>query len=216
MTSIQEQFQKGSTAEEYQLQMTQNRERFAENERTVSLVTEDVQFFTKLPDSLHVIVLTEDWCEAAIANVPVLVRLAIESDKLDLRFFLRDQHQELMNQYLKNGVYATIPAFIFFDPAFHEIGRWYEMPAKVRDMRVEFMQELFSTDPAFAGIPLTTPIPELPDTVRMKLFQTLKEFRLRTRVFADHEVVREIREIIWQGVALGVTPARKERVAHSV
>ena len=216
MTNIQEQFQKGMTAEEYRLQMTQNRERFAENELTVSIATDDVQFFAQLPDALHVIVLIEDWCEAAIANVPVLVRLATESSKLDLRFFWRDQNQDLMNQYLKEGVYATIPAFVFFDQAFHEIGRWYEMPAKIRDLGVEFMKELFSNDPVFAGIPLHTPVPQLPDTARMKLLQTLKEFRLRTREFSDHEVVREIREIIQRGVALEVTATKQERVAHSV
>lgn len=216
MTSIQEQFQKGMTAEEYRLQMTQKRERFEENECTVSLAADDVQFFAQLSYSLRVIVLTEDWCEAAVANVPVLVRLATESANLDLRFFLRDQNQDLMSQYLKEGVHATIPAFVFFDQAFREIGRWYEMPAKVRDMGVEFMQELFSTDPEFAGIPLNTPFLQLPDTARMKLLQALKDVRLRTREFSDHEVVREIREIIQHGVALSVTPTRQERVDHSV
>ena len=201
MTTIQEQFERGMTAEEYRLQMTQKRERFEENERTVSLAADDVQFFAQLPCSLHVIVLTEDWCEAAVANVPVLVRLATENANLSLRFFLRDHNQDLMNQYLKEGGYATIPAFVFFDQAFREIGRWYEMPAKIKDMGVEFWQELFSTDPAFAGIPLNTPITQLPDMPRMRLLQALKEFRLRTREFSDHEVVREIREIIQRGVA---------------
>ena len=32
------------TTEEYRMQMTKNRERFDENERTVSLATEDVHF----------------------------------------------------------------------------------------------------------------------------------------------------------------------------
>lgn len=216
MTTSQEQFQKGMTVEEYRLQMTQNREQFEENERTVSLATDDVQFFAQLPYSLHVIVLTEDWCDAAIANVPALVRLATESGKLDLRFFLRDQNPGLMNQYLKEGVYATIPAFVFFDQTFHEIGRWYEMPAKIRDMGVEAMQELYSTDPAFAGIPLDTPFTQLPDTARMKLFHAIKEFRLRTREISDHEVVREVREVITQGVTLGITPTRQQRLTHSV
>ena len=103
-----------------------------------------------------------------------------------------------MNQYLKEGVYASIPAFVFFDQAFREIGRWYEMPAKIREMGVESMQELYSTDSTFAGLPLDTPVAQLPNTARMKLFQAFKEFRLRTREFSDYEVVREVREIIQQ------------------
>ena len=200
MEAIQEQFLKGMTAEEYRSQMTQKRERFEENERTVSLVIDDIQFFAQLPYSLHVIILTEDWCEPAIANVPVLVRLAKESSTLDLRFFLRDQNPDLMHQYLQDGAHATIPAFIFFDQAFREIGRWYETPAKIRELVLEMRQELFSTDPAFAGMTLDTPIKQLPDTARMKLIQAFKDFRLKTREFSDCEVVREIREIIQRGL----------------
>lgn len=200
MTTIQEQYQKGMTAEDYRLQMTQKRERYEDNLRTVSLAIEDIQFFTQLPYSLHVIVITEDWCEPAIANVPVLVRLAAESAKLDLRFFLRDHNSDLMNQYLKDGTHATIPAFIFFNQTFQEIGRWYEKPAKIGNMELELRKELFSTDPAFAGITLDTPLQQFPDVARIKLIQAFKDFRLKTRDFADSEVVREIREIIQLGL----------------
>ncbi len=205
MIRIEAQFHQGMTTDEYRQQMIQNRERFEENERTVSLATDDIKFFAELPNVLHVLVLTEDWCEAAIANVPVLVRLARESGKLDLRFFLRDQNQELMNRFLREGVHATIPAFIFFDPSFREIGRWYEMPAKIRAMGVTFRQELISTDPDFADIAPNTPVKQLPDTVRRKLLQAFEEFRLQTREIADQEVVREIRDIIQQGVAPHIT-----------
>jgi len=201
MMTIQEQFQKGMTAEEYRSQMTQKRERFEENERTVSLVSDDVQFFAQLPYSLHVIVLTEDWCEPAIANVPVLTRLATESAKLDLRFFLRDQNPDLMNRYLKDGVHSTIPAFIFFDQEFREIGRWYETPAKIREMTNKMIQELYSTNPAFAGLSSTTPIVQLPEVARMQALQAFKDFRIKTRTLADSEVVREIKETIKYGLS---------------
>jgi len=82
------------------------------------------------------------------------------------------------------------------NPATSNAHRWYEMPAKIRNMGIEAKQELYASDPTFAGIPLNTPITRLPDTVHLKLFQAFKKFRLRTREFSDHEVVREIREII--------------------
>jgi len=201
MTTIQERFQQGMTTEEYLLQMTQKRERLEENERTVSLAVEDLQFFAQLPHLLHVMVLTEDWCEPAIANVPVLMRLATESNKLNLRFFLRDHNPDLMSQYLKDGVYATIPTFVFFNHAFREIGRWYETPAKIKNMTHELMQELFATDPAFASVLFNTPIPQLPDAARMRMIQALKEFRIKTRELGDQEVVNEIKEIVKHGFA---------------
>jgi hypothetical protein len=201
MTTIQEQFQKGMTAKEYRSQMTQKRERFEENERTVSLVSDDVQFFAQLPYSLYVIVLTEDWCEPAIANIPVLTRLAAESAKLELRFFLRDQNSDLMNRYLKDGVLSTIPAFVFFDQEFREIGRWYETPAKIKEMTNKLIQELYSTNPAFAGLSSTTPIAQLPEAARMQALQAFKDFRIKTRTLADSEVVREIKETIKYGLS---------------
>jgi len=70
------------------------------HERSVFLPPADIRFFAQLPQPLQVIVLTEDWCDAAIASIRVLVRLAAESSKLNLRFFLRDHNPDIMNQYL--------------------------------------------------------------------------------------------------------------------
>lgn len=201
MTVTRERFEQGMTYDEYKAQMTRNRERLEENERTVELSTDDIEFFTNLPEPLNVLVITEDWCGDAIANVPILGRLAAESGKLNLRIFLRDQNPDLMDQYLNRGVYRSIPVFAFFDQQFRPIGRWIERPAIITEMQEKMLANLYATDPAFADVAPGTSIAVLPDAARARLMQAFAAFRAETRLLADREVVRELRELISQWLA---------------
>src|SRR5699024_633694 len=47
--------------------------------------------------------LTEAWCGDAAQNIPVIAKMARESDRLTLRLILRDEHIDIMDQYLTNG-----------------------------------------------------------------------------------------------------------------
>src|SRR6476659_2499455 len=126
-----ERFEQGMTYDEFKAQMTRNQERFAANERGLVLAPADVDVFRRLPRPLDVLVLADDWCGDVIDNLPILGRLAAESGKLNLRIFLRDQHPDLMDNYLNRGEFRSIPVFAFFDDDFHEIGRFTERPESV-------------------------------------------------------------------------------------
>lgn len=201
MTVTRDRFEQGMTYDEYKTQMTRNRDRLEENERTVALTPEDVQFFRELPQPLHVLVLTEDWCGDALANVPILGRLAAESGKLNLRLFLRDQNLDIMDQYLKDGTHRSIPTFVFFDQDFRELGHWIERPAMVSEMQGKMLRELFAADPVFAGVPPGTSPAQLPEPARMRLMEAFGSFRAETRTIADREVVRELRALVEQQLA---------------
>ncbi|MDQ4076689.1 MAG: thioredoxin family protein [Chloroflexota bacterium] len=198
MAITRERFEQGMTYDEYKAQMTRNRERLEENERTIVLSEEDVEFFKQLPQPLDVLVLVEDWCGDVVANVPVLARLAAESEKLNLRFFLRDQNLDLMDQYLNQGEFRSIPTFVFFDQDFNELGHWIERPAAITEMQREMLSELFATDPALEGQSMGTSPALLPEAARMHLGQAFGTFRAETREISDREVVREIRDLLAQ------------------
>jgi hypothetical protein len=201
MAVDRERFEQGMSYEAYKAQMTRSREQLEENERTVQFDQEDLSFFKELPQRLNVLVLTEDWCGDAIANVPVLGRLAEESGKLNLSVFLRDQNLDLMDQYLNRGEFRSIPTFVFFDEDFKELGHWIERPASITEKRGKLMDELFASDPVFEGqTPGTSPA-MLPDDARLRLGQFYKDFRAQTREQTDREVVREIRELLEQSLA---------------
>jgi len=186
-------FDKGMTYDAYKAQMTRNRERFEENEKRVDLGREDLDAFRALPRPVKVVVLAEDWCGDVIANVPVLGRLAKESGKLDLRVFLRDQNDDIMQRYLNKGQFKSIPVFVFFDEDFRELGHWIERPASVTEIRAKRRNQIFAAHPEF-GSP-DAPVDVLPEEVRVRLQGELAKMRDETTKFANAEVIRELREI---------------------
>lgn len=203
MTVTRDRFEQGMTYAEYKAQMTRNRERLEETERTLVLPTEDVQFFAQLPEPLNVLVLAEDWCGDVINNVPVLARLA-ESGRLNLRFFLRDQNLDIMDQYLNQGVHRSIPVFVFFDQEFREIGHWIERPATIAEMQGRMLDDLFAAEPVFAGIERGTSPALMPEDARLRLMQAFATFRTETREASDREVVRELRALLEHHLATSV------------
>ena len=194
MAVTRERFLQGLTYEAFKAQMTRNRDRFDANERRLELDPADLAVFHGLPRPLHVLVLAEDWCGDVIDNLPILGRLAAESGKLDLRIFLRDQNLDLMDQYLNQGQFRSIPVFVFFDEDFHEIGRFIERPASVTARRARQRQELFAQHPEF-GSP-DTPVDQLPEEVRVRLMQEMTHLREEAKAVDNQEVVRALREIV--------------------
>jgi thioredoxin family protein len=193
MTIDRARFEQGLTYDDYKAQMTRNRERVDENETRVQLSGKDLAAFRALPRSVKVLVLAEDWCGDVIANLPVLGRLAKDSGKLDVRIFLRDQNDDIMQRYLNKGQFKSIPVFVFFDEDFRELGHWIERPASVTEVRAKRRREIFAAHLEF-GSP-DAPVDQLPEEVRIRLQGELAKMREETTKFANAEVVRELREI---------------------
>jgi len=193
MTIDRARFDKGLTYDAYKAQMTRNRERLEENEQRVALSKEDLAAFSALPRPVKVLVLAEDWCGDVIANLPVLGRLAKDSGKLDVRIFLRDQNEDIMQGYLNKGQFKSIPVFVFLDQDFRELGHWIERPASVTEVRAKRRKEIFAAHPEF-GSP-DAPVDQLAEDVRVRLQAELVRVAHETSKFANAEVVRELREI---------------------
>jgi hypothetical protein len=189
-----ERFEQGLTYDEWKAQMTRNRERHDANERGLQLSDEDLAPFRNLPRPVNVLMLAEDWCGDVIANTPIVGRIASEVDTLNLRVFLRDQNEDLMSQFLKEGKYKSIPAVVFFDDEFNELGRWIERPDSVTKLREEKRQALYRDNSEF-GSP-SDPPDKLPEDARIRLTQAIAQMREETKPFADREVVRELGELV--------------------
>ncbi|WP_078381938.1 thioredoxin family protein [Sutcliffiella halmapala] len=126
-------FAKGLTYEQYKQGMTVNKEEmetifnsFVFNEEA-TLLLEDLK-----SRKLRVIVLTEDWCGDALLNNPILMNIANEAH-IDVRFILRDQNLELMDQYLTNGTARAIPIFIFINQEGEEVVVWGPRAAELQE-----------------------------------------------------------------------------------
>lgn len=199
MAVTAERFNQGMTYEEYRAQMTRNRERFDETEAAVELDPTDVQAFSSLPQPLKVLVIAEDWCGDVISNLPVLGKLAAASDgKLDVRVFLRDQNLDLIDQYLKEGKYRSIPVFVFFDQEFNELGHMIERPASVTQMLAEKRAAIYASNPQY-GDP-STPADQLPEDVRAAFMQEVNQMREDARPQINSAIVSDLRSLV-KGVA---------------
>jgi Thioredoxin len=194
MTLDRARWDKGITYDAFKGAMTRNQERFAQNESRVTLDPETVRTFRSLPEGVRILVLAEDWCGDVVANLPVLGRLAQEVPTLDVRVFLRDQNLDLMERWLNQGKYQSIPVFVFLDRDFRELGHWIERPASVTERRAQERRKIFAVHPEF-GSP-DAPVDQLPEDVRTRLQAELQKMRDDMVPFANAEVQRELRDLV--------------------
>jgi hypothetical protein len=128
-----ERFAQGLTLAEYLAQMRANKERFATRMADAAIAPEDRAALRGRP--LRILVITEDWCGDALVGFPALARLVEDAPDVELRVFLRDANPDVMDQYLKRGLYRTIPVYVFFDERMTELGRFMERDDVVTEMR---------------------------------------------------------------------------------
>jgi hypothetical protein len=187
-----EQFEQGMTYDAYKAQMTRNQERFEENEKKLKIEPADLEAFKKLPKTLKVLVIAEDWCGDVIANVPIVGRLAKESGKLDVRVVLRDQ-SNLIDSYLNKGEFKSIPVVVIMDENFKELGVFYERPESVTAKRAEQRKQIFTQNPDL-GSP-DAPADQMSEEARAKYQKLAQAGRDETFDWANNEVIRELRQI---------------------
>lgn len=128
-------FAQGMTFPEYLAQMGANRERFARLLSEASVAEEDRAALRRLGPGLRVLVITEDWCGDALHSFPALAKLVEGEPGVEMRVFLRDRNPDVMDRYLKRGLYRTIPVFVFFDEAMNEVARFMERQNVVQEIR---------------------------------------------------------------------------------
>lgn len=121
------------TFPEYFAQMRTNRERFAK--RMAETEIDPADRAALQGRQLKVMVITEDWCGDALVGFPGLARLIEGAPGVEMRVFLRDANPDVMDQYLKRGLYRTIPVFVFFDEQMNELGRFLERQDVVTELR---------------------------------------------------------------------------------
>lgn len=194
MSVTREEFERGLTYDEYKAQMTRSKERFEQIEANFNPPAEIVETLRRLPEPLNVVVIAEDWCGDVINNMPLLGKLAKASGKLNLRCYLRDQNEDLMNRYLNQGKFKSIPVFAFFDRDMRQIGVFIERPDTVTAERSRRRAELYAQNPDF-GDPSQL-IDTLPDAVRERLQSALMKQREELADWSNAEVVRELQQII--------------------
>jgi hypothetical protein len=115
---------------------TLNVQRMHRLDKTITISDEVKERLAMLHCNIHWLLLTEAWCGDAAQNVPVLAKMAEASDKIHLRLLLRDEHLDIMDQFLTNGGRA-IPKLIILDGNFKVTGSWGPRPAEIQAQVME-------------------------------------------------------------------------------
>ena len=140
-----ERFATGLTYEQYIDQIERNKDRFQMNYEGTTVSEEDAAALRALvakPNGpAKVLVLGEDWCPDVYRGLPVLAKIA-EAAGMELRVFPRDQHLDIMNEFLKDGEHQSIPTAVFYTNDHRYITHWIERPQQAND-EMHLMRKLY-------------------------------------------------------------------------
>lgn len=89
-------------------------------DKTVKISEEAKTAISQLDRKITWVVLTESWCGDAAHIMPVMQKVAELNEAIDYKVVLRDENEELMNQFLTNGGKA-IPKLIMIDSETQEV-----------------------------------------------------------------------------------------------
>lgn len=135
-----ERYSQGFTYHEFLGQVESNRERYDEHEAAFKLSDEDAKSFKAIAANLgglKALAIVEDWCPDAHRGLPVMGSIA-EAAGMELRVFYRDKNPDIMDLYLNQGKFQSIPVFAFFDEKLNPLCHWIERPAAA----TRFMDEI--------------------------------------------------------------------------
>src|SRR5437868_14945981 len=96
-----------------------------------------VQAAAGLDGTFRLVVLAEDWCGDATNTLPVLAKWAEAVPNVELRVLRRDQHPDIMDRYLTDGMARSIPVVIVLTGDMEELGWWGPRPLALQRWALE-------------------------------------------------------------------------------
>lgn len=114
-----------------------NQQRMKRLDKTQQLSNELIEHMQDLKEKQVWLVLTESWCGDAAQNIPVLEKIAKVNPLVSFRLVLRDENDELMQQYLTNGG-KSIPKLIAVSEDLEkELFTWGPRPAEAVQLVID-------------------------------------------------------------------------------
>jgi hypothetical protein len=124
----------GEEQSEELLEMTRlNIGRMTRIDKTINMQAESKEAAASIKKPQVWLILTEAWCGDAAQTIGVMRAFAKLNSLIEMRFLLRDEHPELMDQYLTDGKNRSIPKLIAVDKASgEELFNWGPRPASLQ------------------------------------------------------------------------------------
>lgn len=121
-------FYQGETVEEFLESLAELADKYQQHIAEVQLDEDLIASKEEMPADMRVMVIAEPWSGDVLYYFPVLISMA-KKVGWEIRIFRRDKYPDLILPYRKDGLYHSIPVFVFYDRDFNEIAHWIERPA---------------------------------------------------------------------------------------
>lgn len=117
-------------------------------DKTFKFSDSDKTFFENLSRPITFLVIAEGWCGDAAHALPILNKIAETSPNLELKVVLRDDNDELMQEFLTNGGKA-IPKLIALDNDNNVLFTWGPRPTEATEMVKAYKEKYGQLTPEF-------------------------------------------------------------------
>lgn len=115
-----------------------NAERTKRIEKTTIIDEKFKAEVEKISHPVVFFVIAESWCGDVAQNLPVIYKIAELNPFIKLRIILRDENENIMNEFLTNGA-KSIPVCILLDgETFEVLGKWGPRPGTAMSLMREY------------------------------------------------------------------------------
>ncbi|MEW7289867.1 thioredoxin family protein [Aquimarina sp. 2304DJ70-9] len=126
-----------------------NDRRMKRLDKTLKINESVKEAFANASTKVTWLVLTEGWCGDAAQSLPMINKLAELNQGIDLKIISRDDHDELMNNFLTNGGKA-IPKLLVYDTQNKKVvNSWGPRPSVATQMVAEYKEQHGGLDAQF-------------------------------------------------------------------
>ena len=127
---------------------TLNDKRMSRLDKKTTLSDETIQALNQNSNHQTWLLITEGWCGDAAQIAPVINKMSLESDKVDLKVVLLDENEELMNQFLTDGS-KSIPKLVVLNENEEVISSWGPRPSIATKMVNDYKEKHGGLDADF-------------------------------------------------------------------
>ncbi len=125
-----------------------NYSRITRQNKKINLTAEQGAIFKELEAAQTWLVFIETWCADGAQTIPVLNKIAEASENISLKIILRDEHPELMDNFLTNGT-RSIPKLIILDQDLEVMATWGPRSVPATKMVTDYKKEFGKIDADF-------------------------------------------------------------------
>lgn len=123
-----------------------NETRMNRLDKTIKISDDNIEKLKSLQNEYIWLVITEGWCGDAAQIVPILNKMAEQSEKIELQIVFRDENEELMNLFLTNKTKSIPKLIIIHKETGSVLNHWGPRPKGAIDFMKKYKEANGSID----------------------------------------------------------------------